>query len=266
MRKLASYSLFGDRPLYWNSLRGLVWAHHNLFPGWELRIYHDSSLEKEQGKLAHAYAASNLVNLVFAEENKQPCRSMLWRLKPLWDDDVEWVLARDIDSLPTGKDRRITEVFLASGAAVHCFNDHPQHTAVMMGGMVSFNAPEFRKITGLESWEEMISLCPYLGNATGGADQMLMHDHLWPRVKSRVCEHRFCGMCADVEAQVSYTKVGDPPIADVPAKILDESDSLIPFMGCPGYDVSAVVEYFKRNGNSETTTLILKAEHDADIR
>jgi len=260
MKNVASYALYGNRLFYWQGLRALVRAHHNIFPGWELRIHHDSTIHAPRSAVLREYEKAGLVKLVSIEENKAYCRSMLWRLLPAWDADVQFVLCRDIDSLPTIKDRRMTEQFMQSGAAIHCMNDNGSHTSAMMGGMCSVNAPVMREKTGYPSWEHLVSLRGDLDRVMGGTDQILLHYHMWEKLFPDVCEHRIKGLHIHPGAKASYTTIEPVDIPDVPKKIQDESDSLIPFMGCPGYDFTRAVEFFDAHGNQELVAKLREIE------
>jgi hypothetical protein len=260
MKNVASYALYGNRRFYWQGLRSLVRAHHNIFPGWELRIHHDSTIHAPRSTILRKYAEAGLVKLVQVEESKAYCRSMLWRLLPVWEDDVGYVLCRDIDSMPTIKDRRMTEQFIKSGAAIHCMNDNGSHTSAMMGGMCSINGPSFRQKSGYAKWEDLIILRNDLDRVMGGVDQILLHYHVWEKMFPDVCEHRLKGLAPHAGARASFTTVEPVDIAGIPQKLQEETDALIPFMGCPGYDCERAVAFFDEHGNQDLTRQLREIE------
>ncbi len=269
MKRIASYCLFGNhvqhgtRQFYWDCLPAVVRAHHNLFSGWELRIHHDSTVKEAHSAKLRAYAAAGLVSLRYVEENTAVCRSMLWRMLPIWEPETEYVICRDMDSLPILKDRKAVEMFVHSGAAAHTINDHPQHTEPMMGGMIGFHAPRFLAITKLKSWDELVALNADLAVPHGGHDQILMHHNIWHRLYPSICAHRFAGMSVDRGLLACYSQVWDKNPSDVQESLLDKSDQLMPFLGAPGFDVPRAIEVLDRYGNPEIAARIKAVEQCA---
>ena len=104
-----------------------------------MRVHCDSSaIPRLDG-----YRNQGLMRLVDCGSSQKVCLSMLWRLKPLWDNNVGYLLARDMDSLPLPKDRRAVEEFMKSGCIVHSLGDNRAHYG-LMGGMCGFNVPRMR--------------------------------------------------------------------------------------------------------------------------
>jgi hypothetical protein len=272
MKKVASYSLFGKRPeaggttrdFYWDFVPALVRSHHNLFSDWELRIHVDSTKYEDRSKYLRAYEDAGLLVAKYVEENKSTCRSMLWRLLPIWEHDVSYVMCRDIDSSPTLKDRYATEEFVHSGCSLHCLNDNPAHTVPMMGGLVSFNALKFRALTPWRTWEELISTgSKYnLDNPSGGPDQNLQSNEIYPIFYSHdICCHRFSGMPIDPAIHHCYNAVSQHNLKDIPESVIANNfDSIIPHLGCAGYPASKVVEFFDTYGRKDITDKVKSIE------
>lgn len=275
MKKVASYALFGKRPeangttrdFYWDFIPALVRSHHNLFPDWELRIHVDSTKHEDRSKYLRSYEDAGLLTAKYVEENKSTCRSMLWRLLPIWDDDVSFVMCRDIDASPTIKDRRATDEFIHSGRTLHCLNDNPAHCVTMMGGLVSFNAIKFKALTPWRSWEELVSTGPKynLDNPSGGPDQNLQSHEIFPLFYPHdLCCHRFSGMPMDAEIEHCYPSVKHQPHGDILVEVVDNNfDSLIPHLGCAGYPAPKVVEFFDTYGRKDITKRVVEAESRA---
>lgn len=265
-KRIASYALFGNhvtygtRQFYWDHLPGLVRAHHNLFPGWELRLHVDATYNEPRSKLLRAYASAGLINVKYVEENKAVCRSMLWRLLPLWDEDVEYVLCRDVDSMPSMKERRAVDQFIQSGAAAHTMHDHPQHTALMMGGLVGFHAPQFKSITQWPTWEHLIALSAILDLPTGGSDQILMSEQVWPLLYPNVCSHRFQGLALDSSLKACFDHVDEINPTDVAPGLYGNTDDLMPFLGCSGYSIPDAKDRFDTYGSPAIAQLAQSAE------
>jgi len=256
MKNVVSYSLFwcgkdSHARLYTNGLRATVLAHHNLFPGWALRFHHDGSLHLDpQSDRLIRWAEMGLVELRHMGPADRLCEAMLWRMSPVWEDQAGYVVCRDIDSLLTGRDRRATEEFTWSGAALHCLNDHPQHGAPIMGGMCSFYAPLFKEISGFKTWSDLIRGWPL---STHGDDQLLLAERVWPAMLGSLCEHRISGRDFTPGAVLSRREPLISGVEGVDKTVLDGSDLLIPFLGCPGYAPEPVEQFFQSYGRPSVT-------------
>lgn len=259
MKNVVSYSLFWcgkdeHALLYTNGLRAIVLAHHNLFPGWTLRIHHDGTLTRDP-KAARLirWAEQGLVELRHMGPADRLCEAMLWRMSPVWDEQVSYVLCRDTDSLLTGRDRRASEEFFRSGAALHCLNDHVQHGAPIMGGMCSFHAPRARQLLDAKTFE---AFCRDYPLATHGDDQLLLRDRAWPALLSSLCEHRISGREFTPGAVLSRREPSLTEVEGVKRAVLDGSDKLVPFLGCPGFDPAVAEEFFQQHGSPHINQLV----------
>lgn len=263
---VSSYALFGDNPFYWKPAMALVRAHHTLFPGWELRIHHDSHMDQAIGQLWRAYSRHQLATLVPCTTGPL-CENMLWRLKPLWDPAVELTMCRDIDTLLTPKDRRMMDQFIASKAAFHLVNDSPSHNIPILGGMLAINGPIFHQkfnYPGLQSWENMITTFKAdigVELSWRGSDQFLLNYLLWDLAQQSLCEHRLQGYRPLEDAVASYTTVPNTPInANIKPELLAVADSLVPHLGSSGYDIDRAVDVYDRLGDTDVIQAIHRAE------
>lgn len=262
---ISSYCVFGDLnvPRYWGAIRGIVWAHHHIFPGWELRIYHDNLVEKH-GQALKRYHHAGLVNAVPCGETPPIGVGALWRYKAIWDQAAEYVLTRDIDSLPLVRDRLMVDEFMETGMAMHSISDHPDQSWHMQAGMVGFHAPKFRDRVFFTSWDAMVGKASSYGIDMsvwqGGPDQQLLSRLVWPLMADEVCEHRLKGVQFTGSGGKKFDRVPERQLSDVPAEVQDGADTLMPFMGCPGFDVDRAVAFFKKYGRAEVTQRLERAE------
>lgn len=250
--RLITYALFGTEPFYRRHLPALVRAHHTLFPEWQLRIMHDASLEAgEYGAALRAMDREGLLRLEHVSEELPPLTlGMLWRMKPCWEPGVRFNLCRDVDSLPTPRERRAVETFIRSGAAVHCINDHPLHTSAMMGGLVGFRAAEFVRVSGLTCFDDLVALGGGGGCErwrTKGYDQTVLCEHVWPRVCGAACVHRLrtprsWPTSEPVAAMHRVIDAGGGSAAE--CELARKADRLAPFIGADGYDVEPAVTFY----------------------
>ncbi|MBK8913168.1 MAG: hypothetical protein IPM64_00970 [Phycisphaerales bacterium] len=250
--RVISYALFGSEPFYRRHLPALVRAHLTLFPDWQLRIMHDDALDAgDYGAALRAMHEEGLLRLERVTGEQPPLTlGMLWRMKPCWEPGVRFNLCRDVDSLPTPRERRAVETFIRSGAAVHCINDHPLHTSAMMGGLIGFRTTEFVRVSGLTCFDDLVALG---GGARAGQwcvkgyDQTVLCEHVWPRVCSAACVHRLRTPRSwpASEPVAAMHRVIDPGV-ETPAdrELSRKADRLAPFIGADGYDVEPAVTFY----------------------
>lgn len=187
MKRVVSYSLFqnphgtgpgSDMPTWrdsnWYFTRyapALVRAHHACFEGWELRIHHDESIwHCYYGDVLLRLHDQGLVNLVARPAPRTLCEGMLWRMLPAWDGSVDRFITRDVDSLPTPRDRQMVEEWIAAGHDAHVIHDSTSHTG-LMGGTAGYIPGAVRLAFG--SFEEMLAAAP-ADLSQHGADQILL--------------------------------------------------------------------------------------------
>lgn len=257
---VVSYCIFGERDLYWQSAPAVVRAHHNLFPSWEMWVYQDD-ITAQRGPFLRRCAERNLIKLIDCGKSEKVGISALWRFKPIWHPEVEYMLSRDMDSLPLPKDRRMAEFFLASGKVAHSITDNASHLGLnqFMAGMCGFHAPRTRQLLGIPTWEQFVGLGENMETWRGGPDQELMKKVLFAAVAGSICYHllgtRYVGPWM-------FNKVDPINLPDVPWKVVEEGDALMPFMGCPGFDIPRAIDFFTQHGKPEINAIMAEIERE----
>ena len=140
---------------------------------------------------------------------------------------------------------------------MHCITDHPQHGIPIMGGLCGFRNQILRNLTQLGSYEAFIAGEPL---AQHGDDQLLLSRKVWPMMQNSMCEHRFSGFATSERAVKSYSSPSPLDLPWVPGDVLAGGDALIPFMGVPGFDPHAAVDFYNANGPGAVIGRISKAE------
>ena len=166
-----------------NYLRTLTRAHLAVWPEWELRIYHDDRVrEFPYFRVLTELHKEAVINLVPMGEAKTLCGAMLWRILPMFDPAVRYLVCRDVDSLPMPRDRKMVDEFIKSGAVVHAIHDSISHSGPLMGGMVAFDAENFRTRTGHRSIGTLLDAGINLGINWNlhGADQKFLNGVVYP--------------------------------------------------------------------------------------
>lgn len=266
-KKVVSYSVFGSDCFYWCNVPVVLAVHHLLMPDWELRLHHDGRLEVHPyGKALRRASENGLLKLVRC--NAAPSTlSMLWRLQPLWDEDVEVVACRDIDSLPCPRDRRCLDAFIETGLAAHVIRDHVSHGALMMGGTVAFRRsaampvlletttldyatplhrlrgwPEAGKFKKAANWVSFVRSRPVASGLPSyfwhkpGEDQQFLADHVWLPLLGNICEHVLGGGLLPNTANppCSGGSALSLAVPDVSEQIVEYTNKLVPYIGAAG--------------------------------
>lgn len=174
-----------------NFLPAVIRAHHIAWKGWELRIHHDDRVRDfAYFKALEIMDREGLIKLVPMGKADTLTGSMLWRLAPVFDEDVDWVVCRDLDSMPMHRDRKMVEEAMASGAEAHAILDSESHSGPLMGGMTAFRSRVVRVVVpGMRELESSMQATGIDFNQHGG-DQLWLNKILWPRIKDKTMIHQ----------------------------------------------------------------------------
>ena len=134
-QKVLSYSLYGNNELYYTLIKKLIRQVHSLYPGWLIRINHDSSirdsirceiecLEDENGVQYDIADFCNVEQLPVnlgkkTYWNATFIHAMMWRWLPLGDYFVEIFSSRDLDSPVLQREVDSVDVWLKSNKLFH---------------------------------------------------------------------------------------------------------------------------------------------------
>ncbi len=205
-----SYSIWGPatavtmHEVYWASLVTALIGDIGIYRGWEIRVYHDASIETSPVRdlLARMSERWPQIKIVPCSGERYPglCQRMLWRVLPLFDPEVEILECRDTDSLPTAKERKAVEWFVTKGVGrgdfIHMMRSAHAHATPIMGGMVGFHCPTVRESYPFKSFDELLAHRKDLSLTTMNQDQIFLSDTFVTKaifVAPRCSEHIFEG-------------------------------------------------------------------------
>ena len=136
MKKIISFSLWGDNPKYTiGAIKNLDIAN-KLMPNWKCRFYIDNTVpEKIVNELKEKGAEIYKYNI------RGDWFSMFWRFLPASDDDVECIISRDCDSRISERETLAVDQWLKSDKLFHIMRDHPYHNVPILGGMWGVKKP-----------------------------------------------------------------------------------------------------------------------------
>ena len=130
MKKIISFSLWGDNPKYTiGAIRNAELASE-IYPEWVCRYYIGKSTPTDI--ILELESKPNTEIILMDEDGEW--NSMFWRFYPISDEDTEIMISRDCDSRLSNREKLCVDEFLNSDKMFHTMIDHPWHGGIM-GGM-----------------------------------------------------------------------------------------------------------------------------------
>ena len=166
--KVISYSLWGTKALYLHGALVNARQVQEHFPGWEMRVYHDSSVPWETLESLRKFEHVKLVQV------NDDSYGMFWRFRPLFEPDLEAVLVRDLDSRITWRDVRCVKEWLESPFRLSVIRDHEEHYKVpIVGGLFGLKGGPLPESL-------LYTMTNYSMHHQYNVDQIWLGHHVWP--------------------------------------------------------------------------------------
>lgn len=131
MKKIISFSLYGDHPKYSIGMLCNVELSKKIYPDWVCRIYFGSSVPTQYIEKLSEYENTELIQM---DESENGIFPMVWRFLAIDDDDIDVMIVRDSDSRLSYREKRCVDIFMESDKLLHSIRDNHNHTDIM-GGM-----------------------------------------------------------------------------------------------------------------------------------
>ena len=122
MKKIISYSVYGDKPMYVEGVFKNIELALEIYPDWISRFYLMDDCHHLQDKIL-SYPSTEVV-LVKGESNNY---ATMYRFLPMGDKDVERFISRDTDSRLCLREKVAVDEWVESGKKFHVMHDHPYH-------------------------------------------------------------------------------------------------------------------------------------------
>jgi len=260
MKACLSYSLFGyerarhkdcyDFNSYLRYFTLVLRMNKLLYKGFDNVLNIDNQTYNSEYKgIFDRLQTSGLIKINICPDNTLLCKAMLWRLKPAFTNEYDYVFCRDIDSLECYKGRACVEHFIKNGTkTVHCITDSVSHNIAMMGGMVGVHCNNFKSRVKSETWDGMINN-DRRNYQHKGSDQDFLNQYVLPRVADSMMEHYFQGMPQSFRGDC-YTGINivDNVIVEGLPVDLKETNHLVNHIGQAGFILEPVLKYYYDNG------------------
>ena len=131
MKKILSFSLYGDKPIFNVGCIENAKLHKNFFTDWVMRVYCNNSVPEETLTELKKYD----VEIVILDQDTNYFASM-WRFHPYSEPGVSHFISRDADSRISKRDECAVNQWIESKKEFHIIRDHPVgHGWVINAGM-----------------------------------------------------------------------------------------------------------------------------------
>jgi len=220
-----------------------------LFPDWRVHLSLDEETYNSPYKELFDYYLSIGEIDVTVFPRKPLCEMMLFRLAPIFMQDENYVqrydrvICRDIDSLPTYRERQAVEYWIKTGRVVHAMTDSVSHNIPLMGGMCGFETNPTRKLLGVASFERMLMLDKSIDLNIKGSDQTFLQKVILPKVAQSMTEHYVLGLPQSFRGEC-YNYIQDDVVSDI-SNDLKETNILVNHIGQAGFIMEPVLKFLE---------------------
>ena len=178
MKKLISFSIYGNDPKYIQGAIENAKMKNDNFSDWTLRFYIQSDVPniEELVQSLRFYGSE----IVIRDDI-----GMSSRFEAVSDGTADIVIVRDTDSRLTNRDGFMVSQWLENGSPVHIIRDHPSHRSLVMGGMFGIRSGEVSEMFG----REFVAFKNAINQRTPGwdwkrdYDQRFLNAAIFPKVK-----------------------------------------------------------------------------------
>jgi hypothetical protein len=129
MKKIISFSLWGDNPKYTIGAIRNAELTPIIYPGWVSRFYCGESVPTDIIKTLISLPNTEVVMM----DVDGDWTGMFWRFYACEDSDI--MLSRDTDSRLSLREKLAVDEWLSSDKDFHIMRDHPYHNIEILGGM-----------------------------------------------------------------------------------------------------------------------------------
>ncbi|MEK0336341.1 MAG: hypothetical protein QQN41_02780 [Nitrosopumilus sp.] len=145
MKKVLSYVLFGNEGRFWNGIPYILIANTATYPGFHMKFYvHKDCVNHVLFPLlSEPEKVFDNIEIEIIDEPIQGTKFTIWRMKPLWEKDIDYLFCRDLDYIVTETERKSVEYFIQSKDKItHCMRCYHLHTIPLMAGLCGFKVKD----------------------------------------------------------------------------------------------------------------------------
>ena len=201
MKKIISFSLWGDNPKYTIGAIKNAELIDTVYPGWIGRFYCGKSVPIEIIEILKTYTNVEVIEM---EENGD-WSGMFWRFYACEDSDV--MISRDTDSRLNLREKNAVDEWLNSDKDFHIMRDHPYHNALILGGMWGVRNGILKNIVDL--------IKNYNKGDFWQVDQNFLSEQIYPIVVNSSFVHDSCHNINSWSKNFSIERIDQEFVGDV---------------------------------------------------
>ena len=176
MKKLISFSLWGNNPKYTIGAIKNAELANIIYPGWISRFYCSNTVSEDIIR-----RIKNIDNTEIFMMDESGWEGMFWRFYPASEEDVEVMLSRDVDSRLNVREKHAVDEWIKSDKSFHIMRDHPWHGTQILGGMWGAKYPKLKEM------KELIE--KYTKGDFWQVDQNFLRDKIYPKIVNDCISH-----------------------------------------------------------------------------
>jgi protein O-GlcNAc transferase len=178
MKKIISFSLWGNNPKYTIGAIKNANLANQIYTGWISRFYVDKTVPEEI-----LFYLKNIKNTEVIELDEiGDWTGMFWRFYPASEEGVEVMISRDTDSRLSVREKLAVDEWLESDKKFHIMRDHPYHAShLILGGMWGVKNPFLKDMKG---WIDF-----YKKDNFWQIDQNFLKEIVFPKIKNNCIVH-----------------------------------------------------------------------------
>lgn len=181
MKKVISFSLWGDNPTY--NIGAIKNAEQaiDFYPEFECWFYIHENVPKETIDILKSMPNTKII-LKSGQLVNENCKPRMWRFEAIDEPDVEIMMSRDTDTRFTLREQLAVNEWLNSNNVFHIMRDHPHHNFCILAGMFGT-----KKNNNIPSWKNIIN--QYAKTDNRMYDQDMLRDYIYPIIKDNSTIH-----------------------------------------------------------------------------
>jgi hypothetical protein len=129
MKKIISFSLYGDNPKYCVGAIENAKIQNEIYPGWISRFYYNDTVPKKYIEQLISLGAET-IDMSGTEMRNH---GMFWRFLVCDDKSVDIFMCRDVDSRLNLREQSAVNEWIESDKRFHIMRDHPYHDILVLG-------------------------------------------------------------------------------------------------------------------------------------
>lgn len=177
MKKIISFSLWGDNPKYTIGAIRNAELCNQIYKGWISRFYCAQSVPAD---IIDGLRRIENTEIIMMNEQGN-WSGMMWRFLPCSEPEVEVMISRDTDSRLNLREYAAVNEWMDSSQSFHIMRDHPWHQTEILGGMWGCKYPKLRSMSEL--------VRQYQAGDFWQVDQNFLREVIYPMIKDDALTH-----------------------------------------------------------------------------